>query len=177
MSESILWTLVVFVYVLTVALAPVLALAIVLLSRRRSTTTALGSIVGAVAGIVTLGATVGFALVSWQAGAVLFLAGQGALLALGVVPLLVGRGIVRQATGVDREPALRIAVTAWPVSLAGGFALFVTPGGFAGEFAHSNITTLSGATAALAWTGWAVLVLLGPGVLGSVGVRIGQRFR
>jgi hypothetical protein len=177
MADPILWTLVVFVYVLTVALAPVLALAIVLLSRRRSTTAALGSIVGAVAGIVTLGATVGFALVSWRAGVVLFLAGQGALFGLCVVPLLVGRGLVRQATGVDREPALRIAVTAWPVALASGFALFVAPDGFTGGVVHSNITTVSGVSAALAWAGWALLALFGSGLVGVVGVRTVQRFR
>lgn len=177
MAESILWTLVFFVYVLTVALAPVLALAIVLLARRRSVTAALGSVVGTVSGIVTLGATAGFALLSWQAGIVLFLAGQGALVALAVVPLLIGRGIVRQATGVDRTVALRIAVTAWPVTLASGFALFVAPGGFTGGFAQSNLTTLSGVSAVLAWAGWALLALLGPGVLGSIGVRIVRRFR
>ena len=171
MAESILWTLVFFVYVLTVGLSPVLALAIVLLSRRRSTTAALGSIVGAVAGIVTLGATVGFALLSWQAGIVLFLAGQGALLALAVLPLLVGRGIVRWRTGIDREDALRVAVTAWPLALAGSFALFVAPGGFA----RYNITFLSGAAAVLAWLAWGVVVLVGPGLLGTLGVALRRR--
>jgi hypothetical protein len=166
MADPLLGTLVFFVYVVTVALSPVLALAIVLLSRRRSTTAALGSIVGAVAGIVTLGATVGVALLSWKAGVVLFLAGQGALLALALVPLLVGRGIVRQRTGVDREVALRVAVTAWPLALAGSFALFVAPGGFA----RYNITFLSGPAAVLAWLAWGGLVLFGPGLLGTLGV-------
>lgn len=171
MAESILGTLVVFVYVVTVALSPVLALSIVLLSRRRSTTAALGSIVGAVAGIVTLGATVGVALLSWQAGVVLFLAGQGALVGLAVVPLLVGRGIVRQTTGVGRESALRAAVTAWPLALAGSFALFLAPSGFA----RYNLTFLSGATAVLAWLAWGGLVLLGPGLLGSLGIALRRR--
>jgi len=171
MAESILWTLVFFVYVLTVALSPVLALGIVILSRRRSTTAALGAVVGAVAGIVTLGATVGFALLSWQAGVVLFLAGQGALGALAVIPLLVGRGIVRQTTDLDRETALRVAVTAWPLALAGSFALFVAPGGFA----RDNITFLSGAAAALAWLSWGILVLVGPGLLGSTGIALRRR--
>lgn len=177
MAESILWTLVFFVYVLTVALAPVLALAIVLLARRRSTTAALGSVVGAVAGIVTLGATAGFALLSWQAGVVLFVAGQGALVALAVVPLVVGRGIVRQITDVKRETALKTAVMAWPLVLAGSFALFVAPDGFAGGVAQSTITVLSGVSAVLAWIVWALLALLGPGILGTVGVRLHQRLR
>ena len=177
MADPLLGTLVVFVYVLTVALAPVLALAIVLLSRRRSTTVALGSIVGAVAGIVTLGATVGAALLSWQAGVVLFLAGQGALLGLCVVPLLVGRGIVRQATGVDRAAALRVAVTAWPLALAGGFALFIAPGGITDGVTTSNIATLSGLGAALAWGVWGLVTLFGPGLLGAMGVRLQRRLR
>jgi len=171
MAESFLWTLVFFVYVVTVALSPVLALGIVILSRRQSTTAALGAIVGAVAGIVTLGATVGFAVLSWQAGIVLFLAGQGALLGLDLIPLLVGRGIVRQGMGVDREAALRVAVTAWPLALAGSFALFVAPGGFA----RYNITDLSRGAAVLAGLAWVAFVLVGPGLLGSAGVALRRR--
>lgn len=171
MAETILGSVLVFVYVATVALAPVLALAVVLVGRRRSQTAALGTVVGAMAAVVTLGATVGAALISWRAGAVLFLAGQGALLGLGIVPLVIGRGIVRRATGIDRESALRVAVAAWPLSLAGSVALFLAPGGAL----RYNITFLSGAVAILAWLAWGGLVLVGPGVLGAAGVRLRRR--
>jgi hypothetical protein len=173
MAETVLGSLIYFVYVVTVALSPVLALGIVLVSRRRSVTAALGTVIGAVAGLVTLGATVGVALLSWQAGLVVFLAGQGALVGLGVVPLVIGRTIVRQATKVDREAALRVAVTVWPLALAASFALFVAPRGPD----WYNLTRLSGLDATLAWAGWSGVVLLGPGVLGAVGVRVLRRLR
>lgn len=173
MAETVLGSLIYFVYVVTVALSPVLALGGVLVSRRRSMTAALGTVIGAVAGLVTLGATVGVALLSPQAGVVLFLAGQGALVGLGVVPLVIGRTVVRQATGIDREAALRVAVTAWPLALAGSFGLFVAPRGPD----WYNLTRLSGLDATLAWAGWSGVVLLGPGVLGAVGVRVLRRLR
>lgn len=173
MAESVLALLVFFVYVLTVALSGPLALAVVFVARRRSVTAALGTVVGTLAGLVTLGGTVVAALVSPLAGVVTFASGLAALLGLVVVPLLVGRSILRRVTGLDRENALRYAVTGWPLALAASFGLYVAPGGVA----RYNITFLDGPLALLAWAAWLAVVLFGPGVVGIGLVRLFDRFR
>lgn len=171
--EGILGLLALLVYVVTVALSPVLALGIVLLARTRSVTAALGTVVGGLAGLVTLSTTVVAALFSLGAGLSTFATGFGSLVGLVVVPLLVGRTVVRQATGIDREDALRAAVMGWPVALALSFGLFVAPGGTS----RYNLTFLSGPVAVLAWLGWGAIVLLGPGIFGVVLTKVFARFR
>lgn len=173
MAESVTGLLVVFVYVLTVALSTPLALAVVFLTRQRSVTAALGTIVGILAALVTLGSTVVAALVSPLAGVVTFASGVAALLGLVVLPLVIGRTVVRRTTGVDREVALRLAVTAWPVALAASFGLFVAPGGPT----RYNLTFLTGPLAAGAWLAWLALVILGPGLFAVLGVRVLRRIR
>ena len=171
--DGIFGLLALVVYVVTVALSPVLAIAVVLLARQRSPTAALGTVVGVLAALVTLSTTVVAALFSLWAAVAVFLLGFGALLGLVVVPLFLGRTVVRRATGVDREDALRLSVMAWPLALAGSFALFVAPGGAS----RYNITFLSGAAAVAAWLAWALVVLVGPGLVGAGLARLFGRFR
>jgi hypothetical protein len=159
-------TLVLAVYVLTVALSSLIAPAIAFAERKRSATAAVGLVVGNLAALVTLSATVLAALTTPLSGVVAFLAGFGLLLILVVVPLLIGRAVVRSRTGVDRERALVLAVTGWPVALAGSLALY-----------WGVTAALAWPLSALSWLGWAVLVLSGPGVLGVTLHRVFGRFR
>lgn len=159
-------TLVLAVYVLTVALSPLVAPAVVVAERKRSATAALGFVVGNLGAGVTLAATVLGALTAPLSGVAAFLAGMGSLGLLVVAPLLVGRGVVRSWTGVDRERALVLAVTGWPVALAAslGFYWGVT-------------SAVNWPLSAVSWLCWAVVVLVGPGVLGVGFEAAFARFR
>jgi len=159
-------TVVLVVYVLAVGLSPVVAPAIVFAERERSATAAVGRVVGVLAAGVTLGATAVAALVSPITAVVAFLAGFGALLGLVVLPLLVGRGIVRARTGVERERALVLAVAGWPVALAGSLGLF-----------WGVTAVVAWPLSALSWLAWVVLVLVGPGLFGTALQRLFERVR
>lgn len=159
-------TLVLAVYVLTVGLSPLVAPAIVFAERKRSATAAVGLVVGNLAAAVTLAATVLAALTTPLSGAVAFSVGFGTLLFLVVVPLLVGRTVLRTRTGVDRERALVIAVTGWPVTLAASLALY-----------WGVVAVVAWPLSALSWLCWGLLVLFGPGLFGTGLQRVFARFR
>lgn len=59
----------------------------------------------------------------------LLLVGAVASVVLGILPLLVGRRVVRTVAGVDSETALRHTAYGWPLAMLAVFVLFVLPGG------------------------------------------------
>ena len=106
--------------------------------------------------------------------ATLLVAGIGAVLSLALVPLAVGRLLVRRARGVDPETALRFATYGWPVAMLAAFGVFVAPGGPArGHLLHLEGPTFclagfcgldSHLVAALGLE--TVVALVGPGTVG-----------
>lgn len=169
----------VLVFVLTVGVSTLVALGAHLLDRAGEPfASALGDAVRAVGVLYLLGVAGIWALAGggslWGVVAALLLVGVAALLALVLLPLAVGRWLVRRALGVDRGTALRLTTAGWPVAMLGVFGVFVAPGGLAdGHLLHLDgpRTCLVGfcgvavslVTAVVLET---VVAVLGPGVVG-----------
>jgi len=165
--------LVVFTYFGAVALSLPAAAAVLLAARRMGVVRA-GVLVGLVvlllvaAAAAALGATVG--LVS---GLTFAASAVAALLLLWVVPVALGRWIVRRLEGVGGDVALGYAVAGLPVAMIASALVFVAPGGPS----RYNITFLSGPAL---WTASAVflaVVLVGPGLAGVGLLRLAGRRR
>lgn len=86
---------------------------------------------------------------------------------LWVVPLLIARWVMVRR-GVDPEQALRNALIGLPVALLSSLLLVF------GGFNRYNITFLTGVEAVLAWTALALVVFVGPAVVGIVVERVGH---
>lgn len=80
-----------------------------------------------IAGVAALWALLGIG--RWEVAAALLLAGTGVMVAVVVLPLAVGRWLVRRVRGVDPDTGLRFATYGWPVAVLAVFVIFVAPGG------------------------------------------------
>ncbi|MFB6303089.1 MAG: hypothetical protein ABEH78_09550 [Haloferacaceae archaeon] len=69
---------------------------------------------------------------AWGVPAALVAAGVVDLVVGVAIPLLVGRWLVRRASGAGPGTALRYATYGWPLAMAVAFGLFVAPGGVGG---------------------------------------------
>lgn len=106
----------------------------------------------------------------------LLVVGAVASVVLVILPLLVGRRVVRTVAGVDSETALRHATYGWPLAMLAVFGIFVLPGGIDRvTFFHvGGVETcllgfcgLSAGSVALVLL-QSFVAFLGPGLLGVV---------
>ena len=165
-------------FVLTVGVAVPVTAGAHLRSRNRPFDAALRTAVLAVFGVYLVGVAAVWAVAGgvqlWEVAAALLLAGAVALVVLTVLPLLVGRLIVRRVGGIAPETAFRFATYGWLVAAFVVFGVFVAPGGIAG----GHLLDLEGSRVCLAgFCGIAVslvaaallelvVAVLGPGVVG-----------
>ncbi|MUV90808.1 hypothetical protein GJ629_13595 [Halapricum sp. CBA1109] len=150
------------VYLATLAASPLVAVGTLRLSGERSTTAALGTVLGGLAGLLTLSVTVVAALVTVPAAAVLALAGIASLVGVVAVPLLVGRDLIHARRPVDRGGALRWSVLGLPAALSAGVVLVVVATGpLAGTVWRWPV-----------WLLWVVTTLSGPGAMGALFVTL-----
>ena len=163
--------LVVFTYFGAVALSLPAAAAVLLAARRMGVVRA-GVLVGLVvlllvaAAAAALGATVGpVPSLTFAASA------AAALLLLWVVPVAVGRWLVRRLAGVGGDVALGYAVAGLPVAMIASALLFVAPGGPS----RYNLTFLAGPALWAAAAAFLAIVVFGPGLVGVGLFRLAGR--
>jgi hypothetical protein len=140
------------VFVLTVGVAVPVTLGSHLFYRAGETgfTAALRAALAEAAGLYLVGVLVVWSIAGgvglWEIPVTLLVAGALALVVLGVVPLAVGRRLVRRFGAVDGETALRFATYGWPVAMLAVFGVFVAPGGVV----RGDLLSLGGERACLA---------------------------
>ena len=110
--------------------------------------------------------------------------GAVASVALGILPLLAGRRVVRTVTDVESETALRRAAYGWPLATLAVFGAFVSPGGIdrvtffhlgGAETCLVGFCGISVGSVALVVVA-ALVAFLGPGLLGvAVAGYVDQR--
>lgn len=164
MTNSAVGFVVVFGFLAAALGSVLLAVATFLLERHvRPFSRALAYAVGGVAVlVVVLSAAV--ATITPEAGVVVAVTAAIAGVVMWVVPLLAARWVLVRR-GLDPERALRYATVGLPVALLCSLVVVF------GDFRQYNITFLTGTAAVLAWTTLAVVVLLGPALVGLVLVR------
>jgi hypothetical protein len=108
------------------------------------------------------------AVVSVDAALEILRIALGAGVGLVVFPLGIGTALVRRVAGVDRDRALRVTTATWPIGLLVSFLVYIAPGG---PYRY-NITFLSGNEAVAAFVVWGACILLLPGILGIIVLRL-----
>lgn len=136
-----------------------LAVAAFVLSRRvRPFSRALVYAGGGVAVCVVVLAVV-VATITPEAGVLVATVAVLAAALLWAVPVVVARAVLVRR-GLDAQRALRNATVGLPVALVASLVVVF------GDFRRYNITFLTGTEAVLAWTAFALVVFLGPTVVG-----------
>lgn len=156
-------------YVVTVAVAVPVTAVTLLLARRHLLEPVLTATLASVTALVVLGIGTLAALTSLDAGLRALRTAVVVGLTLVVAPLGLGTVLVRRAIGGDRDRALRVVLTGWPVALVVSAVVFVAPDGLDG----TDVTTLGGPLGLVAVVVWAAVVLFGPAAVGLLvaGVR------
>jgi hypothetical protein len=157
-----------FAYLVTIAVAFPIAVISFALARRRLLEPVLTATLVAVAMLVVAAAGTLAAVVSVDAALEILRIALGAGVGLVVFPLGIGTALVRRVAGVDRDRALRVTTATWPIGLLVSFLVYIAPGG---PYRY-NITFLSGNEAVAAFVVWGACILLLPGILGIIVLRL-----
>jgi hypothetical protein len=125
-----------FVFVLTGGVSTLTAVGARLLGREQEFVRAVAASFSTVGALYLAGVGVVWLVAGggtlWGLASGLVAAGLVAFVLLGVLPLAVGRRLVRRAHDVDSETALRLTTAGWPVAMLIVFGVFVAPGGVSG---------------------------------------------
>jgi len=162
MAQGVAGLLPLVAYVITVAVAVPVTLITLRLARRRLLEPVLTATLGSVTLLVLLGVGTLAALLSVDAGLDALQTAVFTGVALVIAPLGLGTVLVRRATGGDRDRALRLVISGWPVALAVSLVVFVAPGGLDG----TDVTELTGVFGRVGVAVWVAVVLLGPAAVG-----------
>lgn len=124
----------VFGFVLTVGIAIPVTLGAHLFYRTNNSSfvSALRAAVLEAGGLYVVGVIVIDAIAGggWSGTIMLLFVGGVAAVVLIVVPLVLGKRLIRSVRDADSETALRYATYGWPLTMLVVYAIFVAPGGF-----------------------------------------------
>ncbi|MFT4891779.1 MAG: hypothetical protein ACI9YT_002714 [Halobacteriales archaeon] len=169
MTNTVAGLLPQFAYLVTIAVSFPIAVVSFVLARRKLLEPVLTATLVAVALLVMASAGTLAAVVSVDDALEVVRIAAGAGVGLVALPLGAGTAFVRRTVGVDRDRALRATTATWPIGLLVSFLVYIAPGG---PYRY-NITALTGNEAIVAFVVWGACILLLPGVLGALVVRVG----
>jgi len=162
MAEGVSDLLPLVAYIVTVGVSVPVTLITLRLARRRLLEPVLTATLGSVTLLVLLGVGTLAALNSVGAGLDALQTALVTGVALVIGPLGLGTALVRRAIGGDRDRALRVVISGWPVALVVSVVVFVAPGGLDG----TDVTDLADPVGQAALALWVAVILLGPAVVG-----------
>lgn len=167
----------VYAFVLTIGVGFSVTFGAHLLARSRPFEAALRQAIQLVAGLYLVGVAVVWAVAGtavWEVALLLVVSGGIALVGLVVIPLAVGRSVIRRSSGADSASSLRAATVGWLTTLIAVFGIYVGLGGLGGgAVVHlpGREVCVIGFCGVAVWTVGAAVVLagimlVGPGLFG-----------